>query len=190
MSDAVGPGDLVLCVNAAPNHATGRPVPLHSRGDLPCSRRHGICLPLRAFRCPAGCGHRFRVVPDTLPSPAQAQSREQSPAGFLRPRRRRRFDEVPEGDIAPVTGFHCGEQNAAFCSRPVASRLLVLAHLLTGGWSRRFRCAARALLLCLRFDDHRALRVRIETQLRELHRSAISLSISARSKSATEFSST
>jgi hypothetical protein len=28
MSDAVGPGDLVLCVNAAPNHGTGRPVPL------------------------------------------------------------------------------------------------------------------------------------------------------------------
>lgn len=28
MSDAVGPGDLVLCVNAAPNHVTGRPVPL------------------------------------------------------------------------------------------------------------------------------------------------------------------
>ena len=26
MSEAVGPGDLVLCVNAAPNHATGRPV--------------------------------------------------------------------------------------------------------------------------------------------------------------------
>src|SRR5579872_5959467 len=39
-----------------------------------------------------------------------------------------------------------------------------------GGWSRYFRRAARALLLCLRFDDHRALRVRIETQLRELHR--------------------
>ena len=28
MSDAVGPGDLVLCVNAAPNHVTGQPVPL------------------------------------------------------------------------------------------------------------------------------------------------------------------
>ena len=28
MSDPVGPGDLVLCVNAAPNHVTGRPVPL------------------------------------------------------------------------------------------------------------------------------------------------------------------
>src|SRR5690606_36457553 len=28
MSDPVGPGDLVLCVNVAPNHATGRPVPL------------------------------------------------------------------------------------------------------------------------------------------------------------------
>ena len=28
MSDAIGPGDLVLCVNAAPNHVTGWPVPL------------------------------------------------------------------------------------------------------------------------------------------------------------------
>jgi hypothetical protein len=28
MSDAIGPGDLVLCVNAAPNHVTGEPVPL------------------------------------------------------------------------------------------------------------------------------------------------------------------
>ena len=26
MSDVVGPGDLVLCVNAAPNHVTGLPV--------------------------------------------------------------------------------------------------------------------------------------------------------------------
>lgn len=30
MNDAVGPGDLVLCVNIAPNHATGRPVPFWS----------------------------------------------------------------------------------------------------------------------------------------------------------------
>ena len=30
MSDAVGPGDLVLCVNAAPNHVTGMPVPLQA----------------------------------------------------------------------------------------------------------------------------------------------------------------
>jgi len=28
MSDAIGPGDLVLCVNASPNHVTGEPVPL------------------------------------------------------------------------------------------------------------------------------------------------------------------
>lgn len=28
MSDAVGPGDLALCVNAAPNHVTGEAVPL------------------------------------------------------------------------------------------------------------------------------------------------------------------
>lgn len=28
MSDTVGPGDLVLCVNAAPNHVTGRLAPL------------------------------------------------------------------------------------------------------------------------------------------------------------------
>lgn len=28
MSDAIGSGDLVLCVNDAPNHVTGEPVPL------------------------------------------------------------------------------------------------------------------------------------------------------------------
>ena len=39
-----------------------------------------------------------------------------------------------------------------------------------GGWLRCFRRAARALLLFLRFDDHRVLRVRIETQLCEVHR--------------------
>src|SRR5271170_3599609 len=57
-------------------------------------------------------------------------------------------------------------------NRSIASCLLALARFRTpcGGWSRCFRRAARALLLSLRFDDHRALRVRIETQLRELHR--------------------
>ena len=28
MSDTVGAGDLVLCVDAGPNHVTGRPAPL------------------------------------------------------------------------------------------------------------------------------------------------------------------
>lgn len=28
MSEAIEPADLVLCVNAAPNHFTGEPVPL------------------------------------------------------------------------------------------------------------------------------------------------------------------
>src|SRR5579862_809116 len=47
-------------------------------------------------------------------------------------------------------------------NRSIASCLLALAHFRTPCWSRCFRRAARALFLCLRFDDRRALRVRIE----------------------------
>ena len=70
MSDAVGPGDLVLCVNAAPNHVTGEPVPLVA-GD---SYRVFMVM---AFACPCGrsdalldvgvgwawCQSRFRLMP-------------------------------------------------------------------------------------------------------------------------------
>ena len=47
MSDAVGPGDLVLCVNAAPNHVTGRPVPLQAGETY---RVFGVM----EFACPCG----------------------------------------------------------------------------------------------------------------------------------------
>jgi hypothetical protein len=47
MSYAVGPGDLVLCVNVAPNHVTGEPVPL-VRGE---SYR---VLSVMEFACPCG----------------------------------------------------------------------------------------------------------------------------------------
>jgi hypothetical protein len=70
MSDAVGPGDLVLCVNAAPNHATGRPVPLRAGESY-------RVVAVMEFACPCGrsdalldvgvdygwCQTRFRLLP-------------------------------------------------------------------------------------------------------------------------------
>jgi len=47
MSDTLGPGDLVLCVNAAPNHVTGRPVPLVAGETY-------RVLDLWEFACPCG----------------------------------------------------------------------------------------------------------------------------------------
>ena len=47
MSDAIGPGDLVLCVNAAPNHVTGEPVPLVAGESY---RVHFVM----EFACPCG----------------------------------------------------------------------------------------------------------------------------------------
>ncbi len=70
MSDAVGPGDLVLCVNAAPNHVTGEPVPLIA------GEAYRV-LAVMEFACPCGrsdalldvgvgwgwCQSRFRLMP-------------------------------------------------------------------------------------------------------------------------------
>ena len=70
MSYAVGPGDLVLCVNAAPNHATGMPVPLVAGETY-------RVLAVMDFACPCGrsdalldvgvdfawCQTRFRLLP-------------------------------------------------------------------------------------------------------------------------------
>ena len=70
MNDAVGPGDLVLCVNAAPNHATGRPVPLVAGETY-------RVIAIMDFPCPCGradalldvgidfawCQTRFRLLP-------------------------------------------------------------------------------------------------------------------------------
>ncbi|MBP7649006.1 MAG: hypothetical protein KA085_08630 [Phenylobacterium sp.] len=78
MSDAVGPGDLVICVNVAPNHATGRPVPLVAGESY-------RVFAVMEFACPCGradalldigvdfawCQTRFRL----LPKP-KAQTRE------------------------------------------------------------------------------------------------------------------
>ncbi len=70
------------------------------------------------------------------------------------------------------TGVHRLEAawNLGRCSAVV----LVSAGLLPSAWRGRSRCIFRAargaLLLCLGFDDHRALGARIETQLRELQR--------------------
>jgi hypothetical protein len=70
MSDAVGRGDLVLCVNASPNHVTGEPVPLVAGETY---RVHEVM----GFACPCGrsdalidvgvdfawCETRFRLLP-------------------------------------------------------------------------------------------------------------------------------
>jgi hypothetical protein len=70
MSDAIGPDDLVLCVNAAPNHVTGEPVPLVAGESY-------RVLMVMDFACPCGrsdalldvgvgfawCQTRFRLMP-------------------------------------------------------------------------------------------------------------------------------
>lgn len=70
MSDAIGPGDLVLCVNAAPNHVTGRPVPLVAGETYrvravmgfacPCGRSDAL-LDVGLYN--AWCQTRFRLLP-------------------------------------------------------------------------------------------------------------------------------
>jgi hypothetical protein len=70
MSDAIGPGDLVLCVNAAPNHATGRAVPLVAgetyriiqvmEWACPCGRSDALLDVGVDF---AWCQTRFRLLP-------------------------------------------------------------------------------------------------------------------------------
>jgi hypothetical protein len=70
MSYAVGPGDLVLCVNAAPNHLTGEAVPLvagetYTVGAVmefacPCGRSDALLDVGVDF---AWCQTRFRLLP-------------------------------------------------------------------------------------------------------------------------------
>jgi hypothetical protein len=76
MSDTVGPGDLVLCVNAAPNHVTGQPVPLVAGETY-------RVLDVMDFACPCGrsdalldvgvdfawCQTRFRLLPKPKAEP-------------------------------------------------------------------------------------------------------------------------
>lgn len=70
MSDAVGRGDLVLCVDARPNHVTGWPVPLVAGETY-------RVFEVMEFACPCGrsdalldvgvdfawCQTRFRLLP-------------------------------------------------------------------------------------------------------------------------------
>lgn len=70
MSYDVGPGDLVLCVNAAPNHVTGEPAPLVAGETY-------VVMAILPFACPcqrsdalldvgvdfAWCQSRFRLLP-------------------------------------------------------------------------------------------------------------------------------
>lgn len=70
MSEAVGSGDLVLCVNAAPNHVTGEQVPLQAGEtyrvltildfDCPCGRSDAL---LDIGIGWAWCQSRFRILP-------------------------------------------------------------------------------------------------------------------------------
>lgn len=70
MSDAIGPGDLVLCVNAGPNHVTGMPVPLVAGETYivaaaldfacPCQRSDALLDVGVGF---AWCQSRFRLLP-------------------------------------------------------------------------------------------------------------------------------
>lgn len=70
MSDTLGPGDLVLCVNAAPNHVTGEPVPLVAGESYrvreiwefacPCGRGDALLDVGVGF---AWCQTRFRLMP-------------------------------------------------------------------------------------------------------------------------------
>lgn len=70
MSYDVGPGDLVLCVNAAPNHVTGEPVPLVAGETYrvwgvmdfmcPCGRSDALLDVGVGF---AWCQTRFRLLP-------------------------------------------------------------------------------------------------------------------------------
>ncbi len=70
MRYAVGPGDLVLCVNAAPNHLKGMPVPLvagetYTVGAVlefacPCGRSDALLDVGVDF---AWCQSRFRLLP-------------------------------------------------------------------------------------------------------------------------------
>ena len=82
MSDAVGPGDLVLCVNAAPNHVTGAAVPLVAGETYrvievmdfacPCGRSDALLDVNVGF---AWCQTRFRLLPKPK---AQAKTRRVS----------------------------------------------------------------------------------------------------------------
>jgi len=70
MSYDVGSGDLVLCINAAPNHVTGDPVPLVAGETYrvwavmefacPCGRSDALLDVGVDF---AWCQSRFRVLP-------------------------------------------------------------------------------------------------------------------------------
>ena len=76
MSDAVGPGDLVLCVDAAPNHVTGWPTPLIAGETYrvaavmdfacPCGRSDALLDVGVEF---AWCRSRFRLLPKPKAEP-------------------------------------------------------------------------------------------------------------------------
>jgi hypothetical protein len=84
MSYDVGSGDLVLCVNAAPNHVTGEAVPLVQGEtyqvwsilpfDCPCGRGDALLDVGVGF---AWCQTRFRLLPK--PRKAEETRRAEAP---------------------------------------------------------------------------------------------------------------
>lgn len=91
MSDALAPGELVLCVNAAPNHVTGEPVPLVAGETY-------RVLEVMDFACPCGrsdalldvgvgfawCQTRFRHLPKpkaSVRTRRASKPKELEPAG-------------------------------------------------------------------------------------------------------------
>ena len=82
MSDTIGPDDLVLCVNASPNHVTGAPVPLQAGETYrvwdvmdfacPCGRSDALIDVGIDF---AWCQSRFRLLPKPT---AQTRTRKET----------------------------------------------------------------------------------------------------------------
>ena len=89
MSDAVGPGDLVLCVNAAPNHVTGRPVPLQAGENY-------RVFAVMEFACPCGRSDALLDVgvdfawcqTRSFPPAAKAKGPGEAATGFCAERKR------------------------------------------------------------------------------------------------------
>ena len=67
---AIGPGDLVLCVDASPNHVTGEPVPLVAGETYMIAAVYPFMCPCRKGDALldvgvdfAWCQSRFRILP-------------------------------------------------------------------------------------------------------------------------------
>ncbi len=116
MSDAVGPGDLVLCVNAAPNHGTGRPVPLAPGRPTASSRSWNSPAPAGG---PTPCwtsasiSRGARRASDSCPSPRPSPGR----AAYRRPGRRKPCDEHPAAALPGASLARVAEGRVRWLAR-------------------------------------------------------------------------